>query len=105
MYYFDTLTYAKNLAAAGLPVAQAEAHAQALRLVCEDLAENHVATKGELYEVRDDLKREISEVRTELKQEINRLELKMAYLFNRSIIMIGSFITVGTVILGFLIKI
>ena len=53
MYYFDTLTYAKKLEATGLPAAQAEAHAQALRLVCDDMTENHVATKSELYEVRD----------------------------------------------------
>ena len=70
----DTLSIARDLRAADLPLQQAEAIAAAIgRSVAETSA-----TKGDLEQVRTELRAEIEQLRTELRAEIEqvRTELK-----------------------------
>ena len=59
---FDTLKYVETLKAAGVPEEQAKAHVK----LQADIADNTLATKADLMEVKRDL-----------KQDIRELELKM----------------------------
>ena len=67
---FDTLSFARRLTDAGETPAIAEAHALALK----DFMMDRLATRDDLFAVRDELRgeigREISSVRKDLGQEI-----------------------------------
>ena len=52
---FDTLAYARKLKAAGVDGAQAEAHAEAMR----DALTQGLATKGDIRELKAELKADI----------------------------------------------
>ena len=88
---FDTHSYVKRLAAAGMPEAQAEVQADALA----EFVLSQLATKQDLQQARTDLGREVEsvcidlgrdienvrkelqDVRTELKAEIRESELRV----------------------------
>ncbi|MBF0422054.1 MAG: DUF1640 domain-containing protein [Magnetococcales bacterium] len=59
---FDTLAYAKKLKAAGVPDAQAEIHAEAMA----ELIEERLATKRDLKELEDNLRRDMKEMELRL---------------------------------------
>ena len=59
---FDTLDAMERLRSAGMPDAQAKAFVESLRAV--ELGD--VASKGDLREVRDELKLEIANVKTDM---------------------------------------
>ncbi len=73
-FTFDRLTYIDRLTAAGFDERQARAHAEALDAALRE----SVATKGDVHEVRQELKQDIGDLRQELKQDIAdlRQELK-----------------------------
>lgn len=63
---FDTLKYTERLRAAGVTEAQAKAEAEALRDALSEALDTSLATKGDLIEVRNELKIGLSDVRHEL---------------------------------------
>ncbi len=70
---FDTLKLARRLREAGMPAAQAEAIAEAEAEVLGDFVLSHLATKGDVAEIKTeiaDLRSDIAEVRAELKEDI-----------------------------------
>jgi hypothetical protein len=71
---FDSLTFARRLKAAGFTEGQAEALADANR----EMIVHDGATKGDVVELKTELKADIAGVRTELKADIAavRTELK-----------------------------
>ena len=69
MVAIDTLSYARRLEQAGVPRAQAEAHAEAVHA----LVREEVATKADVQSVRRDLQ----EVETRLKAELRELDLRL----------------------------
>jgi hypothetical protein len=71
---FDTLKFVRTLEAAGVTAPQAEAIANAVR-DSHDAAD--VATKGDLRELKAELKNEIAVLRQELKADTRELELRM----------------------------
>ena len=89
---FDTLKFVKTLKEAGVPEPQAEAFSTA---VWESHEAADVATKGDIAELRH----EIKELETGLRHEIKELELRMT-------IKLGSIVVVAlgafTVIFKFL---
>jgi len=69
---FDTLKFANQLKAAGVPADHAEAEADALAEVLEtNLGE--LATKEDLRATKEDLRHEINDLRKDLRHEINDL--------------------------------
>lgn len=70
---FDRLSYLEHLKAAGIPEAQARAHAVAL----DEALRDTVATKGDLTDLRTDLKHEIRELelRTRLFTMVNSIAI------------------------------
>ena len=74
MVAFDTLTYSKRLQEAGVPSAQAEAHAIAQADFLTHYLLSEVATKTDLAEVKAELKTDIAEVKAELKTEIAEIK-------------------------------
>jgi hypothetical protein len=69
----DTLSYARRLEQAGVPRAQAEAHAEAVHA----LVREEVATKADVETVKRDLQRDLQEVEARLKSEIRELDLRL----------------------------
>jgi len=57
--YFDTHDYVKSLEAAGVPAAQAEAHAKALG----DAMTNELAKKSDLNDFRAEVKTSFTEIK------------------------------------------
>ena len=74
MVAFDTLTYSKRLQEAGVPSAQAEAHAIAQADFLTHYLLSEVATKTDLAEV----KAEIAEIKADLKTEIAEVKTEIA---------------------------
>lgn len=119
---FNALKYIRALEGVGFPREQAEAQVQ---LVIDSFQEN-VATKGDMAELKNELKSEMTELKTELKSEMAELktelrsemaelmaELKsdiagikaqMAELKTDLVFRLGGLIVVCTGILGVLIK-
>ena len=52
---FDTLKFVRNLTRAGLPEAQAEVFANAHRDAFKDALDSHLATKGDIAELRSEM--------------------------------------------------
>ena len=77
MVAFDTLTYSKRLQEAGVPSAQAEAHAIAQADFLTHYLLSEVATKTDLAEVKAELKTDIAEVKTELKTDIAEVKAEL----------------------------
>ncbi len=65
---FDTLSFAKRLTEAGEKEAVAEAHALALK----EFVVDNLATRDDLYAVRDELNNKIDSVRDELNNKIDQ---------------------------------
>ena len=101
---FDTLTYAKKLQEAGVPAAQAEAHAGALK----ELVEDNLATKRDLKELEVALRSDIKELETALRRDMKEMETGLGneiVLARRDIVIwLGGLIVVATTALGILIK-
>ncbi len=119
MVAFDTLAYSKRLQEAGVPSAQAEAHAIAqadflthyllsevatktdLAEVKTELKTDIAEVKAEIAEVKAELKTEIAELKTELKTEIAGIKTDMAEmetrLTMRMLFMVGILATLMTV--------
>lgn len=85
MYAFDTLSYARRLKEAGVPEAQAEAHAEAARtfimgelVTRHDLEVTAQAFRRDLEGTRDELRRDLEVTRDELRRdlEVTRDELR-----------------------------
>jgi hypothetical protein len=70
---FDTLAFAKRLAAAGMNSRQAQALAEALN----DIVFDTLATKTDLHELQLATKADLHELRTELRELEQRLMNKM----------------------------
>ncbi len=68
MVAFDTLAYSKRLQEAGVPSAQAEAHAIAQADFLTHYLLSEVATKTDLAEVKTELKTDIAEVKAEIAE-------------------------------------
>jgi len=67
---FNSLSIAKQLEAAGVPRAQAEAHVQIL----SDVVENEIATKRDLKELEAGTKRDLKELEAATKRDLKELE-------------------------------
>lgn len=82
--YFDTLAYANKLKQAGVPIEQAEVHAEALLEVFEDRIATKQDLKTEVETLRVSLKTEIETLRINTQSEIdalrNDMHVKMAEL-------------------------
>jgi len=78
----DTLAYSKRLQEAGVPVAQADAHARA----AHEFFSGAVATKADITELRQATKHDFADVRHELAT----LRHEIAALENRLIIKLGA---------------
>jgi hypothetical protein len=68
-HYFNTLEYARQLEAAGVPDAQAEVHANALAQVLEKC----LSTAGAAADLKNELSFKISELDVTLRAEISEL--------------------------------
>ena len=72
---FDTLGYFEKLKAAGVPEAQAKAHADAMREVIED----RLATKRDLADLRNELNGDMRELEARLTVNLtNRFGVMLA---------------------------
>ena len=80
MLAFDTLAYSKRLQEAGVPSAQAEAHA----IAQADFLTHHllsaVATKTDLAELKTELKTDLAELKTDLAELKTELKTDLAEL-------------------------
>jgi hypothetical protein len=89
---FDRLRYMDKLKSAGIPEAQARAHADAM----DDALRESVATKGDVAAVKGD----IALIRADLKSEIARVEAKIDIAVRDLTIRLGGMIIAGVVILA-----
>ena len=84
---FDALKFSKTLQSSGIPEGQANAQAEAIKNVFSEAINNQVATKTDIYSLKDEInvvkediadiktdianvKTEITSVRSELKEDI-----------------------------------
>ena len=72
-YTFDTLSYAKELIAAGMPQQQAEV----ISLRQRTLIENELATKTDIAGIQRDMKRMDVDLRRNIKELETRLTLRL----------------------------
>ena len=72
-YTFDTLSYAKELIAAGMPQQQAEV----ISLRQRSLIENELATKTDIAGIQRDMKRMDVDLRRNIKELETRLTLRL----------------------------
>ena len=71
---FDTLRYAKQLEASGIPAAQAEAFVNAQREILSEALDVTLATKSDIREVRLD----IAKLEATTKSDIAKLDKELA---------------------------
>jgi hypothetical protein len=120
---FDTLTYTKQLEAAGFPPKQAEALAMALLAVVDenlatkqdienlraatahDIEELRGATKRDIEGFRGATKRDIEELRLAMKHDIELLRRDLKEAESRIIIRLGGLIVVAVGALAVLQKV
>ena len=74
---FDTLAFAKRLQEAGVPIAQAEAHANAHADFLTHQLLSDVATKTDLQALRTDTKADLQALRTDTKADLAELETRL----------------------------
>ena len=108
---FDILTDAKKLQEAGVPAAQAEAHAGALKELVEDnfatkrdLKELEVALRSDIKELETALRCDIKEMEPTLLSEIELVRQDMQMMRRDIVIWLGGLIIVATTALGVLMK-
>lgn len=70
---FDTLQYAKRAEEVGFTKAQAEFQAEETAKIIQD----HIATKEDINNLRDETKKDMNEIRFSMKEMENRLITKM----------------------------
>ncbi len=80
MVAFDTLAYSKRLQEAGVPSAQAEAHAIAQADFLTHYLLSEVATKTDLAEVKTELKTEIAGIKADMAEMETRLTMRMLFM-------------------------
>ena len=101
---FDTLQYANRLKAVGVPEKQAEVQAEVLA----EIIDSKLATKYDLELVKSELKRDIKELELKIELSEERTNKNIERMGNKTILMLGgmlgSMITIGVAVLGFLIK-
>lgn len=88
---FDTLKFAKELEAAGIPAPHAEAFVKAQRDSLNEALDTSVATKNDVNEAKNEVKLEINEVKFEikdLKSEVNLIKWMLGFLLAGSISLI-----------------
>ena len=104
---FDTLRYAKKLKEVGVPEAQAEVQAEALREqseVVQDFIEQNLATKGDLKRLEKEMKTELRTVEERLTSRINETNSRINEMGYKITMRLGSMLVAGIVVLGALIK-
>ena len=67
---FDTLKFVRNLTQAGLPEAQAEVFANAHRDAFKDALDSHLATKGDIAELKESTTAQIAEFKESTTAQI-----------------------------------
>ena len=101
---FDTLQYANRLKAVGVPEKQAEVQAEMLA----ETIDSKLATKYDLELLKSELKRDIKELELKIELSEERTGKRIAQMGYKTIVilggMLGSMITIGVALLGFLIK-
>ena len=75
---FDTLKFVRNLTQAGLPEAQAEVFANAHRDAFKDALDSHLATKGDIAELKESTTAQIAEFKESTNAQIAELRSEMA---------------------------
>ena len=75
---FDTLKFVRNLTRAGLPEAQAEVFANAHRDAFNDALDSHLATKGDIAELKESTTAQIAEFKESTNVQIAELRSEMA---------------------------
>ncbi len=75
---FDTLEYSKNLESQGFTVQQAEALAKENKRVFNEFAETQLATKADLFTVKEELKIDLFTMKEELKTDIHQINIQLA---------------------------
>ena len=63
---FDTLKYAKQLEASGIPAAQAEAFVNAQREILGEVLDTTLATRSDLLKLESKMDKEFSAIKTDL---------------------------------------
>ena len=117
---FDTLSFSKRLHAAGVPLEQAEAHAQAQAEFLTDHLLFHVAGKEDLkaFATREDLKafatkedlkafvtkEDLRAVREEMQHLETRLRMEMQLLGKTLTVRLGGIVVLGIGALGALVQ-
>jgi hypothetical protein len=99
-FAFDSLGYAKHLRDAGVPLDQAEAHAEAARqFIMAELATRYDlgVLRNDLDTVRRELETKIDAVRRELEAKIDTLSMRLT-------IRMGVMIAAGVAALAAIIK-
>ena len=104
---FDTLRYAKKLKEVGVPEAQAEVQAEALREqseVVQEFIEQNLATKGDLKWLEKEMKTELRTVEERLTNRINETNSRINEMSYKITIRLGGMLVAGIIVLGVLIK-
>ena len=114
----DTLAYAKRLRDAGVPVAQAEAHAEAARdFVSGDLATKadvavlQAATKADLAALQASMKGDLSALEAKMDrrfanvdQRLDSLEQKIQSVEQRLVLKLGAMLVAAVAVLGAIVR-
>jgi hypothetical protein len=99
-YAFDTLGYSKRLRDAGIPLDQADAHAEAAR----EFVMAELVTRADLEIVRRELDTSIIAVRTDLTATRQNLEGAIERQTLRMTVRLGGLIAVAVAVLAAIIK-
>jgi hypothetical protein len=111
VYAMDTLGYAKRLRDAGIPQAQAEAHAEAARefvmaelVTRTDLETGLQAVTTDLQTGLQAVRAELQAVRTESHNAVQLLEAKIDTQTLRLTVRLGGLVAAGIVIVSAIVK-
>ena len=85
---FDTLGYFEKLKAVGVPEEQAKVQANALR----ELIDERLATKTDLFSVKNELQQQIKDVRTEMKEMEYRLTIRLGGMMAASVALVAALV-------------
>lgn len=77
MIMFDTPSFANKLKAAGFEPHLAEAQAEAQAELMSHLIDNHLATKDDIKDIRNDMKRLEKDIRSDMRQLETKLIMKL----------------------------
>ena len=85
---FDTLAYSKKLQELGFPQEQAEGFAQLQR----EIIDERLATKADLWAVKNELQQEIKDARAEMKELEYRLTIRLGGMMAASIAIVAALV-------------